>query len=53
MHVRVLESLVGCSYLLCISVVGDDLGGCDVENKHLLIDLLIRTDSILLSWSGL
>jgi hypothetical protein len=37
--------LAGCFGLLCISVAGDDLGGSGVENKHLLIDLLIRTET--------
>jgi hypothetical protein len=37
--------LAGYSDLLCITVAGDDLGGCGVENKHLLIALLIRTET--------
>jgi hypothetical protein len=42
-----VENLVGYLDLLCTSVAGADLGGCGVENKHLLIALLIRTET---SW---
>jgi hypothetical protein len=46
MHINELKCLVGCSDEWCFSDVGGDLGllWC-VENKHLLIDLLIRTET--------